>query len=83
MCEDEFVGEMELFWPVAAVRSKLMDEAIYHCDEKHRMETLFTSSSPHHRNNVSLITNRDDNTKPDSKSVSGWQRKAQGFRQKC
>ncbi|KAL1247202.1 hypothetical protein QQF64_022578 [Cirrhinus molitorella] len=31
---------MELFWPVAAVRSKLMDEAIYHCTEKHRIETL-------------------------------------------
>jgi len=28
VCEDECVGEMELFWPVAAVRSKLMDEAI-------------------------------------------------------
>lgn len=76
------MGEMELFWPVAAVRSKLMDEAIYHCDEK-PIETLFTSSSPHHRNNVSLITNWDDNTKPDSKSVSGWQRNAQAFRQQC
>lgn len=38
------MGEMELFWPVAAVRSKLMDEAIHHCDEKPRIESLLTSS---------------------------------------
>lgn len=75
--EDECVGEMELFWPVAADRSKLMDEAIYHCDGKHRIESLSTSSSLHHKNNVWLITNWDNNTKPDSKSVSASQRNAQ------